>query len=299
MKNEDNEALSGELADVVHALKALPEYPATDITGRVMAAVREENRREQDSIVEALRALPDVKRHDIAPSVMEKIRRMEFRRKRIALFLRVSAAACAVAVVGAAWLLNQSAQNTDEPDLSTPAAGAAWLLEAQLPGGGWDTTAFGGRPEHKPALTALALLALHRQDPAGNREAVLRGAEALCAQQGADGSFGRGGALRINQGLVTAVLLEVNQSLHSERIGESLAAALSFARRAAATGDGSWGYSCDSAPKDGTLFASDLPARRGPALRDALEEGLQSLPRMSPGAEENRFYQSCLAVLAR
>lgn len=301
MEHEDIADLTGEMAGVVRALESLPEEPRRDIAGRVMEAVREEDRREIEAVQEALRGLPPFEGRDIAPDVMARIRRGERRRKLAARFGWAAAAACAAAVLGAGialWRPEAEAPAVADVDLSTPAAGAAWLLAAQLPEGGWDTTAFGGRPEHKPALTALGLLALHRQDPAGNREAVRRGAEALCAQQHADGSFGRGGALRINQGLVTAVLLEINQSLHSEKLGESLASALSFSRRAMAMGDGSWGYTCEAGPRNGALFASDAPARRGIELHEALEDGLHALPRLSPGADENRFYQSCLAVLA-
>lgn len=302
MEHEDIADMTDDIAGVVRALKSLPEAPRRDIAGRVMELVREEDRRELDAVQETLRGLPPFEGKDIAPDVMARIRRDERRRKMAVRFGRVAAAACAVALLGvgiARWHSGADAPPVvADVDISTPEAGAAWLLAAQLPEGGWDTTAFGGRPEHKPALTALGLLALHRQDPAGNREAVRRGAEALCAQQHADGSFGRGGALRINQGLVTAVLLEINQSLHSERLGESLAAALSFSRRAMAMGDGSWGYSCEPGPRNGALFASEAPARRGPELHEALEDGLHALPRLSPGADENRFYQSCLAVLA-
>ena len=180
---------------------------------------------------------------------------------------------------------------------ATKGCAAEWLLARQLPQGGWDAATLGDRPEFAPALTALGLLALHRQDPAANRGAVLRGATALCAMQAPDGSFGRGEALRLNQTLVSAVLLELNQSLQSPILGEAIAAALDFSRRAAASGDGTWGYASGHAPAHrrhaAGLFAE--PADVASPQR-ALRDGLRDLPRLRPAAAES-FYTACLAAL--
>ena len=174
------------------------------------------------------------------------------------------------------------------------AQGGAWLLERQLPQGGWDAETLGDRPEFAPALTALGLLALHRQAPEANREAVLRGATALCAMQAPDGSFGRGEALRLNQTLVSAVLLEINQSLRSPVLGEAIAAAQSFSRRAAASGDGTWGYASGAGrhPAAAGLFA----APGGSSPQQALRDGLRDLPRLRT-ADDTPFYTACLAAL--
>lgn len=247
--------------------------------------VQEQVQEDFNDVIGALRALPEREGRDLVPAVMEGVRRMRARELQRRIWLRGLAAAACVAVFvggGAVSLVGKRPVGGVAMDLSTPEAGAAWLLASQLPGGGWDTTALGGRPEHGPALTALGVLALHRQDAEGNRAAVLRGVEALCGLQNEDGSFGHGGAVRINQGLVTAVLLELNQGLHSETIGEHLAGALAFSRRAAAMKDGAWGYRADVNCGRFTAGMEVTP--------EMLEVGLQ--------AEQNRFYRSCLAALA-
>ena len=176
--------------------------------------------------------------------------------------------------------------------------GGAWLLARQSPEGGWDRETLGGRPEFAPALTALGLLALHRQDPAANREAVLRGALALCSMQAPDGSFGRGEALRLNQNLVSAVLLELNQDLRATPVGESIARALDFSRRQAAFGDGVWGYA-GGAPKPRAAGLFGVPSDDGAPLLAALREGLRDLPRLCPAVSGGGFpfYNACLAAL--
>ena len=212
-------------------------------------------------------------------------------------------AAVAALLLGTARMLvaptapSQASLATSTTIPSRGGAAGAWLLARQLPQGGWDAATLGDRPEFAPALTALGLLALHRQDPAANREAVLRGAAALCAMQAPDGSFGRGEALRLNQTLVSAVLLELNQSLQSPVLGETIAAALDFSRRAAASGDGTWGYASGHAtagrrPAAG-LFAEPAEAT---SPQRALRDGLRDLPRLRPAAAAP-FYTACLAAL--
>lgn len=289
---------------VLEALRALPDGPWQDITPRVMDRIRAESDAETESVVSALRALPPIEGRDLTSGVMTAIHRIELHRRRLFFLYRgAAAAACAVLFLGIGLWKRETVVSVSEPqtalasiDLSTPSAAAAWLLEAQQPNGGWDTTALGGRPEHQPALTALGLLALHRQAPAANREAVLCGAEKLCDFQNHDGSFGRGDAVRINQGLVTAVLLELNQSLHSDALGESLASALSFSRRMSTQRDGFWGYTAEAS--DGTLFASGLPLRHGTATPEALNAELKLLLRHGTEASHNRFYQNCLVALS-
>ena len=208
------------------------------------------------------------------------------------------------AQVGSAMASASGSASTAKGSLSTcavaPSRGyaAEWLLARQLPQGGWDAATLGDRPEFAPALTALGLLALQRQDPAANREAVLRGATALCAMQAPDGSFGRGEALRLNQTLVSAVLLELNQSLQSSVLGEAIAAALDFSRRAAASGDGTWGYASGHAPARHRPAAAGLFAEPAEAAspQRALRDGLRDLPHLRPAAAES-FYTACLAAL--
>ena len=298
---------SNDFSHIEEALRRLADAPCPDIVPRVMERVREMDRVDIETTEAALRAIPPYAGRDIVPDVMAAIRARENRLLRLRRWGLGAVAACAVAALGIGTALRAPNPGRDvslpaettvaDVDLSSPEAAAAWLRQAQRPDGSWDSAALGNRPEHWPALSALGLLALHRQDPVGNRDAVLRGAEALCARQEQDGGFGRGSAARLNHGLVTAVLLEVNQTLHSERVGESLAGALAFARRTAAMGDGSWGYSPSSQRDGGSLFAKTFPSRGAEFAKSTLDEGLDALPDCSPEEDENLFYRSCLAAL--
>lgn len=299
-----------EEAETIRPLQALPVYePQRDVAPAVMEAVAAIDAADMAATADALRALPPYQpRRNVAHSILCAVRHLakaspEPFFQLPSRWAALRAAAVAALLLGTAGLLVQrpvgpsrgtvAAQGA--PSASPVREGGAWLLARQLPQGGWDAATLGGRPEFAPALTALGLLALHREDPAANRTALLRGAEALRAMQAPDGSFGRGEALRLNQTLVSAVLLEINQTLQSPVLGESIAAALDFSRRAAASGDGTWGYASGAAhrrPAAAGLFASP----GGTSPERALREGLRDLPRLRP-ADDTPFYTACLAAL--
>ena len=314
-----------EEAETIRVLQGLPVYePRRDVAPAVMEAVAAIDADDMAATTEALRALAlsdHQPRRNVAHATMCAVRHLANNEpeplfhlpSRVAL---LRAAAVAVLLLGATRMLvwspksevrspksevrsaKSEVQLADGAKSMAAREGGAWLLERQTPEGGWDEATLGDRPEFAPALTALGLLALHRQDPAANHAAVLRGAAALCAMQAADGSFGRGEALRLNQNLVSAVLLELNQELRSPLVGQAIARALDFSRRAAASGDGAWGYA-GGAPRPRAAGLFGAPANGDAPLLAALREGLRDLPRLCPAVSDGGFpfYNACLAAL--
>ena len=72
----------------------------------------------------------------------------------------------------------------------SPSTGKNWLAENQEADGTWDPARHGGVEAFRPALTALALLALRQEGEAAYPGQVAKGASALIALQAADGAFG-------------------------------------------------------------------------------------------------------------
>lgn len=298
-----------EEAETIRLLAALPTYePRRDIAPAVMEAVTTLDAAEMAAAAEALRAIPPPRpRRDITVSTMNAVRHIA-KKERARPFLHLPSRAALLRTAAIAALLLGVAGLLVRTPGAAPARGrasnprtqaGAWLLERQRPGGGWDEATLGGHPECAPALTALGLLALHREAPDANREAVRRGAFALCAMQEADGGFGRGAALRLNQNLATAVLIELNRDLRSPLVGEAIARALAFSRRNEALGDGAWAYSGSGASKTRRAAAGLFGAPSDDAwLRAALRDGLRDLPRFRPAREgAGAFYGACLTAL--
>ena len=308
-----------EEAETIRVLQGLPVYePRRDVAPAVMEAVAAIDADDMAVTAEALRALAlsdHQPRRNVTHATMCAVRHLAnnepdpfFRLPPLRAVLRAAAAAALFLGVAATLVqrpgVTESGEATSRTAAASPlrvdsrSAARAWLLDRQLPDGGWDAETLGGRPEFAPALTALGLLALHREDPGADREALLRGVAALCAMQAPDGSFGRGEALRINQNLVSAVLLELNQDLRSPLVGSAIASALDFSRRQAAFGDGSWGYAgAPARPRAAGLFG--VPANPGAPLLAALRDGLRELPRLCPAASGAGFpfYNACLVAL--
>ena len=151
------------------------------------------------------------------------------------------AAALAAGLLAALTLFDRPAA----PQPADPAADpAAWLAASQEADGAWQPARHGGDPAYRPALTALAALALAR-DPADRfREGVRRAAAALVAMQAADGAFGGEGRVRAyNQAIATCALATLAPH------GPAAAAALERAvacSRAGQSAEGGWDYEAGS-----------------------------------------------------
>lgn len=97
------------------------------------------------------------------------------------------------------------------PDLALDRA-ARWLRSSQEPWGGWDPARWGGLPEHRIGVSALAVVALARAEPGASRAEVLAGARYIASEQRPSGFIGeeRDGALYCHA-LGTLALLEANE----------------------------------------------------------------------------------------
>jgi hypothetical protein len=129
---------------------------------------------------------------------------------------------------------------------ANPAADpAAWLAACQEADGAWQPARHGGDPAYRPALTALAALALARDPAARFNAGVRRACDALAALQTPDGAFGGEGRVHAyNQAIATYALATLAPQ------GASPAAALERAvacSRAAQSAEGGWDYEPDSA----------------------------------------------------
>lgn len=113
-----------------------------------------------------------------------------------------AAAAAGVALLTAGWLMARAGQTG-----RIAQAGCAWIASHQETDGSWDPEAGGGVARYRPALTALATLALVRESERYRKE-IAAACAALQRLQGADGGFGPDDSGRMyNQALTTWALL--------------------------------------------------------------------------------------------
>jgi len=166
---------------LVTRLRALPQHePSPLLTSRILAAVADE------------RAHPTL---DVQPETRNQ--KPETQKPRLWYWAAAGLAACLLAVLTL----------FDRPADPTAADPTVWLAASQEADGSWQPAHHGGDPAYRPALTALAALALAR-DPADRFSAdVRRACDALAALQTPDGAFGGTGRVRAyNHALATYAL---------------------------------------------------------------------------------------------
>ncbi len=123
------------------------------------------------------------------------------------------------------------------------AAAADWLVEQQEADGSWRPSRSGGHDAYRPAVTALAVLALRRHAPTRHADALARAAQALRAMQAPDGGFGADdGARPYNHAFATHALLALaRRQPATEDSAETLRRALDFTRQSQ-NRHGGWDY---------------------------------------------------------
>lgn len=118
-----------------------------------------------------------------------------------------------------------------------------WLAAQQESDGTWRPMRTGGNDAYRPAVTALALLALQSQAPERYETAVEAAVAALVALQTPEGAFCRtSGAELYNQAFVTYALLHLpDEVLSRSKVHAACSRAIDFSRTRQ-TAQGAWDY---------------------------------------------------------
>ncbi len=205
--NELDPADAAAFRALATRLRAAPgREPSPELEGRILAAVEEERRR--------------ARRRFRVPSPWW-------------------GAAAAAALVAALTLFRLPERGRACRSAAPAEAGVAWLATSQEADGTWSPARHGGAESYRPALTALAALALDR-DAAAYPERVGRACAALAALQGGDGAFGGDGRARLYNQAITTFALATLCGRHPEA-RPALGRALGFVA-ARQTAQGGWDY---------------------------------------------------------
>ena len=168
-------------------------------------------------------------------------------------------AATLAMLLGAIHLLRESPREPDVMEIAQdPIAlalhsGRQWLLQNQMPNGGWDVAALGGQPDYTEALNGLAVLAITAGNtviPPQDSQALLQAAAYLLSHQNKTGLISQNAnAAMYNHGIATLALLDIHRITADENLMAPIEKALThiYARQ---TPSGGWGYHAerDSAP---------------------------------------------------
>jgi hypothetical protein len=247
MKEETTvEELDGEVANAKATfLREVARIePSQALTKHVMEAVEDEALREsvRAHVVE-LEPSPD-----LTSRIMEAVADEAAGERRRARWLRAAAAIAGIAATVAVVLQVR----TSAPEMRTseqvaqhkadPAVEAAdWLVAQQCPDGTWSPAQTGGNEAFRPALTALAMMALQRHAPERHAEAIARAKAALEALQTEDGAFGREPSAKLyNHSFATYALLSLANE-NGEELTPALQRAITFSL-GSQNHLGSWDY---------------------------------------------------------
>ena len=196
----------------------IPEVePSPDLTDRIMAALP-----------------PDAFRVTRFARVLSFVRRHRY---------QVAAAAAVVMAMGSLGVWQLALRAPVDAGLAAH-AGCAWIARQQDADGSWDPAKGGGSALYRPALTALASLALLRETDRYPKE-ITAACAALLRVQNPDGAFGADSSGRMyNHALATWALLAAYDKGSHPELTAAIDKAVAFIRsRQQATGG--WGYSAD------------------------------------------------------
>lgn len=249
-------------------------------TARQLDADEVRDRAEWRALVEKRGLEPMTAREDpgFAGRVMDAIRAGKARRAARIVFARRAAAAAAASL---AALLAIFRLVTDR-GASAPSP-ADWIASRQLQDGAWSES--GAGETFRPAVTALAAMALAAGDVSRHADAVAAAVAALEAMQNADGSFGVPGPHGLyNHAFATFALID-----DARRNGKGLTPALEKAivfSLSSQNAFAAWGYPGEDAGNDALTVweLGILAAARELGWNDdagALRRGLAALGRRS------------------
>ena len=263
------EELDGEVANAKSTfLREVAQVePSLALTKHVMEAV------EDEALRESVRAHV-VEREpspDLTGRIMEAVADEAARARRRRRWLRAAAAAAGIAAVLVAAIVggdeeskvegrrskvgnvsvavandeskveSRKAQVQGEDASDFTAEAADWLVAQQCPDGTWSPAQTGGNEAFRPALTALAMMALQRHAPERHAEAISRAKAALEALQTADGAFGPEPSAKLyNHSFATFALLSLESGKDGD-LSPTLQRAIAFSLRSQ-NHLGAWDY---------------------------------------------------------
>ena len=202
-----------------------------------------------------------------------------------------AAAAAACAAIALLLLSHYTYTSSPHTYTSSSPSTASWLASRQAPDGTW--MAPGADAAFRPALTALASLALSRQDAALHAKNISAAVSALEAMQNEDGSFGAPGAHALyNHAFATFALID-----DARRAGKGLTPAIVRALDfsvASQNAFASWDYSPSGKGNDALTIWQLGILTEARALgwsdgRGALRRGVSALARSGGGLLDYRL----------
>ena len=190
----------------------------------------------------------------LAERIMQALPGARAPRPRMRLVFRLARAAALLVVLGGVVLV--VTRNQDRRQATADAyrqrlvrqsgEAALWIAAQQEPDGTWSPSRTGGNDAYRPALTALAIMALQRQAPEAQAASIRRGVAALVAMQTPEGAFcQRRGAQLYNHAFAANALFALPSPLSLEpdvRAARERALAFSLA---AQNPQGAWDYTAD------------------------------------------------------
>lgn len=179
---------------------------------------------------------------DFTGKIMEAVAAERIREKRrfhrISIIIAATAGAAAILLIAflPAFMLQDTHTGTTCQTESLSATSkseqaADWLVSQQSEDGSWSPSQTGGNEAFRPALTALALMALQRHAPIRHADAILRAEKALESMQTADGSFSDSPSSKLyNHAFATFALLCLQNDRETE-LTPTIKRAITFSLR--------------------------------------------------------------------
>ena len=206
---------------------------------------------EEEEALFRSRILPAAKTAESAPDFTVRILGAVARERRRERLAHVGlAAASGIAALLAIAFVPRLFTYDDASDAAAPAIAQArtladdaadWLVAQQCADGTWSPAQTGGNETFRPALTALALMALQRHAPVRHAVAIDKAAKALEGLQTADGAFSASPSSKLyNHAFATFALLSL-QNGRGEAPTPAIRRALAFSLRSQ-NASGAWDY---------------------------------------------------------
>lgn len=246
MQNEVTD-LEAEMADIKALLQSVSTReltPSSDLTERIMGAVQLEKAKENSQSAEPS---PDLAGRIMKSIALEKAREIRIARRMRRIAASIAGIAAVLVVIFAPLFKSKSPVHTNcssefDKAITMAEDAADWLVAQQCEDGTWSPSDTGGNEAFRPALTALALMALQRHAPVRHASAITKAEQALIAMQTEDGAFSEAASSKLyNHAFVTFALLGL-ENQRKESLSPTIRRAIAFSLRNQ-NHFGAWDYS--------------------------------------------------------